>query len=199
MVIRLYDETPMHRDNFKKLAADGFYDGTTFHRVIHGFMIQGGDPNSRDDNPDNDGQGGPGYTTPQEIQPGLLHKKGALAAARSPDQFNPEKASNGSQFYIVHGTTFGPEMRPQFEAMARQQFRNMTFAYSEGEWDTYTTLGGYPSLDGGYTVFGELVEGFDVLDQVAQAPTPTSTSQPGSRNPNRPLENITMTVTPVKN
>jgi peptidyl-prolyl cis-trans isomerase B (cyclophilin B) len=102
-VVRLSDETPVHRDNFKKLVAEGFYDGTTFHRVIRGFMIQGGDPNSRDDDPANDGQGGPGYTLPAEIVPGATHAVGALAAARKGDPVNPERRSSGSQFYIVTG------------------------------------------------------------------------------------------------
>jgi cyclophilin family peptidyl-prolyl cis-trans isomerase len=102
-VVRLSDETPVHRDNFKKLVAEGFYDGTTFHRVIRGFMIQGGDPNSRDDDAANDGQGGPGYTLPAEIVPGAAHTVGAVAAARKADQVNPEQRSSGSQFYVVTG------------------------------------------------------------------------------------------------
>jgi peptidyl-prolyl cis-trans isomerase B (cyclophilin B) len=102
-VVRLSDETPVHRDNFKKLVAEGFYDGTTFHRVIRGFMIQGGDPNSRDDDPADDGQGGPGYTLPAEIVPGATHAVGALAAARQSDAVNPERRSSGSQFYVVTG------------------------------------------------------------------------------------------------
>ncbi|MCB0494633.1 MAG: peptidylprolyl isomerase [Cyclobacteriaceae bacterium] len=99
--IILFDETPNHKANFLKLAKDGFYDGTTFHRVMDDFMIQGGDPNSKDDNPSNDGMGGPGYTIPAEFVNGLIHVKGAVAAARQNDRVNPEKASSGSQFYIV--------------------------------------------------------------------------------------------------
>jgi hypothetical protein len=95
MVVRLYDETPLHRDNFKRLAADSAYDGTTFHRIIQGFMIQGGDPNSRDDDPYNDGMGDPGYTVPAEIRPARYHKRGALAAARQGDPVNPERRSAG--------------------------------------------------------------------------------------------------------
>lgn len=102
-VVRLSDETPVHRGNFKKLAAEGFYDGTAFHRVVRGFMIQGGDPNSRDDDPANDGQGGPGYTLPAEIVPGMSHTVGALAAARQGDPVNPDRRSSGSQFYVVTG------------------------------------------------------------------------------------------------
>ena len=89
MVVRLYDETPLHRDNFKRLVATGFYDSTTFHRVIDGFVIQGGDPNSKDADPSNDGTGGPGYTLPAEIRPGLFHRRGALASARQGDEVNP--------------------------------------------------------------------------------------------------------------
>lgn len=97
----LFNQTPKHKENFLKLAKEGFYDGTTFHRVIDDFMIQGGDPNSKDDDPTNDGIGGPGYTVPAEFVPELTHIKGALAAARKGDRVNPEKASSGSQFYIV--------------------------------------------------------------------------------------------------
>lgn len=103
ILIWLYDETPKHQENFLKLAKEGFYDGTTFHRVIEGFMIQGGDPNSKDGNPATDGQGGPGYTIPAEFVDHLTHTRGALAAARMGDQVNPNRESSGSQFYIVHG------------------------------------------------------------------------------------------------
>ncbi len=103
MIVRLYDATPEHKANFLKLAKEGFYDSTTFHRIIEGFMVQGGDPNSKDDNLRNDGQGGPGYTLPAEIVRGYIHKKGALAAARMGNDTNPDMRSSGSQFYIVHG------------------------------------------------------------------------------------------------
>ena len=101
IVLLLYDTTSGHKENFLKLAREGFYNGTTFHRIIDGFMIQGGDPNSKDTIPGNDGQGGPGYTIPAEFVPGLTHKYGAVAAARMGDGVNPRKASSGSQFYIV--------------------------------------------------------------------------------------------------
>jgi cyclophilin family peptidyl-prolyl cis-trans isomerase len=101
IVLLLFNETPKHKANFIKLTKEGAYDSTTFHRVMEGFMIQGGDPNSKDDDINNDGIGGPGYTVPEEFNPNLTHIKGALAAARQPDQVNPEKASSGSQFYIV--------------------------------------------------------------------------------------------------
>lgn len=106
----LFDETPKHRDNFLKLAREGFYNGTTFHRVIDRFMVQGGDPNSKDDNPANDGQGGPGYTIPAEIQPEFSHKHGMVAAARQADQVNPRRESSGSQFYIVENAQGTPHL-----------------------------------------------------------------------------------------
>lgn len=105
----LFDETPIHHENFIKLANSGFYDSTTLHRIIPNFMIQGGDPNSKDNNPNNDGQGGPGYTLKAEILPQFSHVRGALAAARMGDQVNPKKESSGSQFYVVQnhkGTPF---------------------------------------------------------------------------------------------
>ncbi len=103
IVVVLFDETPQHKQNFLELAKGHFYDGTTFHRVMNGFMIQGGDPNSKDEDPANDGLGGPGFTIPAEFNRNLVHNKGALAAARQPDNVNPEKASSGSQFYLVQG------------------------------------------------------------------------------------------------
>ena len=105
----LFDDTPRHKENFLKLAREGFYDGTTFHRVIDGFMIQGGDPNTKDDNPRNDGAGNPGYTVPAEINPKYKHVRGALAAARMGDQVNPKKESSGSQFYIVENHQGTPQ------------------------------------------------------------------------------------------
>ena len=136
MKIKLYSKTPKHRDNFAKLAMAGYYDDILFHRVIKGFMIQGGDPYSRDTSRVSQyGQGGPGYTIPAEFVPEYRHKKGAVAAARRGDSANPNKESSGSQFYIV-----------QDEA-------------------------GCASLDGNYTVFGETIEGLDVIDKIAAVPT----------------------------
>jgi peptidyl-prolyl cis-trans isomerase A (cyclophilin A) len=103
IVLILFNETPKHKENFIKLTKEGFYDGTTFHRIMEGFMIQGGDPNSKNDNPNDDGVGGPGYTIPAEFNKDLTHIRGALAAARQPDNVNPDKESSGSQFYIVDG------------------------------------------------------------------------------------------------
>jgi cyclophilin family peptidyl-prolyl cis-trans isomerase len=108
MTALLYNATPLHKANFIKLASAGYYNGTTFHRVIKDFMIQGGDPNSKDSIPYNDGQGGPNYTVPAEFVPALKHTKGAIAAARMGDQVNPQKASSGSQFYIVHNANGTP-------------------------------------------------------------------------------------------
>lgn len=198
MVVRLYDETPQHRDNFKRLVAEQAYDSTLFHRVISGFMIQGGDPNSRDDDPMNDGNGGPGYTIPAEIRPGLFHKRGALSAARQGDQVNPERASSGSQFYIVQGTIFPADYLTQMEAGLRQQIPDPSFAFSEDARRTYTTVGGAPNLDGMYTVFGELVEGFDVLDDITRIATP---NRIGQRVPppvaDRPLVDVWMVIRPL--
>ena len=172
MVVRLYDDTPGHRDNFAKLAEEQFYDSTTFHRVIAGFMIQGGDPNSKNDDLLDDGAGGPGYTIPAEFVPTRFHKRGALAAARQGDQVNPEKRSSGSQFYIVHGgTPYTEEQLAQIEAGLRQQLGDPDFSFPEEARQAYLTEGGAPQLDGAYTVFGELVEGFDVLDAVANVLT----------------------------
>ena len=136
--VKLYSKTPKHRDNFEKLALSGYYDGLLFHRVIDGFMIQGGDPNTRDKSPEGIakyGQGGPGYTVPAEFIPEYRHKKGALAAARRGDAANPMKESSGSQFYLV-----------QDERACAQ-------------------------LDGAYTVYGETIEGLDVIDRIAKVAT----------------------------
>ncbi|NDK57655.1 peptidylprolyl isomerase [Pontibacter fetidus] len=146
----LFDDTPKHKENFLKLAKDGFYDGTTFHRVIDGFMIQGGDPNSKDADPNNDGSGSPGYTIPAEINPKYKHVRGAVAAARMGDQVNPMKESSGSQFYIVENHD------------------------------------GTPMLDEAYTVFGQVVDGLDVIDKIAEQPT---------NQRDRPLTDVKMKVT----
>ncbi len=198
MVIRLYDETPGHRDNFKKLVAEHTYDSTLFHRVIGGFMIQGGDPNSLDDDPMNDGGGGPGYTVPAEIRSGLFHKRGALAAARQGDNVNPERASSGSQFFIVHGTIFPDAYLTQLEEALQQQIPDSSFAFSEEARRVYTTEGGAPNLDGAYTVFGELVEGFDVLDRITRIATPTGLGQRvAPQVASRPLDPVWMIIRPL--
>lgn len=198
MVVRLYDETPQHRDNFKKLVAEGTLDDTQFHRIIKGFMIQGGDPNSKDDDPMDDGQGGPGYTVPAEIVPGLFHKKGALSAARQADQVNPERRSSGSQFYIVQGSPLSEGELDEIQAALRQRIPDPDFTFSPEARAAYMNEGGTPFLDRQYTVFGELVEGEAILDAIADTPTPRAQGQ--SVHPalaDHPAEPVRMTVTPL--
>ena len=236
ILIKLYDDTPLHRDNFIKLVSDGFYDDLIFHRVINEFMIQGGDPESKGASPGTSlGQGGPGYTIDAEIvYPKYFHKKGALAAARTADQVNPERKSSGSQFYIVQGKVYSNEeldmmeqnmirnknqaivmkyLEPHREEYARMQAANdgegmrkmqeqiMNAAADELEElrsfklpaeirEAYTTIGGTPHLDDAYTVFGEVIEGLDVIDKIAAVET-------GAQN--RPIKDIVINMTIVKN
>ncbi len=177
MKAKLYDSTPVHRDNFIKLANDDFYDGLLFHRVMSGFMIQGGDPNSRDSPAGSPlGNGGPGYTLPANIA--APHYKGTLAAARTPDNVNPAKESSGSQFYITHGTKL---TRSTLDGWAQRK----GITYNEAQIAKYLELGGIPQLDMDYTVFGELIEGFDVLDKIASVP---------KDGRDRPIEDVRMKV-----
>lgn len=163
--VELYDDTPQHRDNFVKLVKEGYYDGLLFHRVIKNFMIQGGDPDSRGAAPSAQlGNGGPGYTIPAEITPEHIHLKGALAAARLGDQVNPEKESSGSQFYIVQGFEVKPFM---FERMKLER----GIEYTEAQKQAYLEQGGVPNLDMEYTVFGRVIEGQEVVDQIATVAT----------------------------
>lgn len=128
ITLKLYNETPIHRDNFVKLVNEGFYEGISFHRVIHQFMIQGGDPFTKDSTQQNNiGNGGPGYTLEAEIVPGLIHKKGALAAARLGDNVNPEKRSSGSQFYIVHGKIFSEQNLQMLTDQKNNQIKQAVF------------------------------------------------------------------------
>jgi cyclophilin family peptidyl-prolyl cis-trans isomerase len=231
--LRLYEETPLHRRNFIKLVQQKFYDSLLFHRVIKDFMIQGGDPESKRaaDNAQL-GNGGPGYTIPAEIKPGLYHKKGVLSAARLGDEINPMKESSGSQFYIVQGKPFPEDQLKQFEGrinmkmqqslmtdiilrpeneslknrfIQAQQTQNRDslnaislefqpiferewagktpFAYSQEQIQTYSTLGGTPHLDNGYTVFGEVIEGLEVIDKIAAVEKNQS---------DRPVKNVRM-------
>lgn len=183
MKVKLYDETPKHRDNFLKLAQEGYYDNTLFHRVIKDFMVQGGDPDSKNAQPGQMlGSGGPGYTVPAEFVPSFFHKKGALAAARQGDQVNPTKSSSGSQFYLVQGK---PATDQELDMI--QQRLNVKFTPEQRE--IYKTKGGTPFLDQNYTVFGEVVEGLDVLDKIANVPT-----QPGDR----PVGDVKMTIKVIK-
>ncbi|MCD4697567.1 MAG: peptidylprolyl isomerase [Bacteroidales bacterium] len=174
MTAVLYNETPKHRDNFVKLVNEGWFDNSPFHRVIKNFMIQGGQ--------NADGQMDPGYKVPAEIVYGLFHKKGALAAARQSDQVNPEKASSGSQFYIVQGTVVSKEQL----SMAGKR---TGVSYTDEQIDVYSTIGGTPHLDGAYTVFGEVTEGLDVIDKIAAVRT-------GQMD--KPVEDITMTIKIIK-
>ena len=230
MTIRLFDQTPAHRDNFIKLANEGFYNGLLFHRVIKDFMIQGGDPDSKDAEPGKRlGAGDPGYTLPAEIDSTLFHKRGVLAAARRGGPDNPEKRSSGSQFYIVQGTVFTEgaldtmemKMNAQRQRMIMQKYFNaaqteLNQLKQAGDQDqfniriaeireqaskevgqlsplkispekrkAYTTVGGYPSLDNEYTIFGEVIDGLDVLDKIAAVETDQF---------DRPLKNIKMKV-----
>lgn len=161
MKVELYNSTPKHKENFIKLAGQGFYDSLLFHRVIPGFMIQGGDPDSKNASAGQPlGQGGPGYTIEAEI--GEVHTRGALAAARLADQANPERRSSGSQFYIVAGQKFD-------EPVLNQMEQQNGVKYSPEQRKAYLERGGYPPLDGAYTVFGQVVEGMDVIDKIANA------------------------------
>ena len=160
MIIRLSDSTPLHRDNFLKLVKVGFYDSLLFHRVIENFMIQGGDPNSKRAIAGEPlGNGGVGYRIPAEFRPSLFHKKGVIAAARDN---NPEKASSGCQFYIVQGKVFTDAGLDSVET-----YRLNGKKIPPEQREVYKTLGGTPHLDQSYTVFGEVVEGLDVVDKIA--------------------------------
>jgi peptidylprolyl isomerase len=217
IIVKLYDETPKHRDNFIKLVENGTYEGTLFHRVIKDFMIQAGDPDSKGA-PKGQmlGSGDVGYTVPAEfVYPQLFHKKGALAAARQGDNVNPEKASSGCQFYIVTGRVFNDstllsmeEQKNQnkftsvFNALAQKHMKEIyqmrrnndqeglmnlqdslfvetqkqmegepEFKFTEEQRQAYTTVGGTPHLDGEYTIFGEVIEGMDVVDKIQQVST----------------------------
>ena len=176
ITLLLYDETPLHRDNFVKLVKAKFYDGVLFHRVIDEFMIQGGDPNSKNAEPGKMlGDGDVGYTIPAEFKtPQIYHKRGALAAAREGDDTNPEKASSGCQFYIVVGKQFTNEQLDQMEASKIDKHghaNDSTYKFSEQARIDYTTIGGTPHLDGNYTVYGEVLTGMDVVDKISQART----------------------------
>lgn len=216
IVVELYNETPQHRDNFVKLVQEGYYDGVLFHRVIKDFMIQTGDGNSKTAGPDATlGDGDPGYTIPAEyVYPKYFHKRGALAAARTGDQVNPERRSSGSQFYIVTGKIYSSdelkmmtqrlatvkkqdifrrlvnENHAQIETLQRNQDNEglnelqnrliqqteaeaaqSPFSLTDEQIDAYTSVGGTPHLDGQYTVFGQVIEGMDVVDKIQNAQT----------------------------
>ena len=216
IVVELYNETPQHRDNFIKLVKEGYYDGVLFHRVIKDFMIQTGDGNSKTAGPETSlGDGDPGYTIEAEfVYPKYFHKRGALAAARTGDQVNPERRSSGSQFYIVTGKVYSSDelqmMTKRMNDVKKQDiFRRLItensakidelqnnhdnegiktlqneliqkteaeaaenpFTMTDEQINAYTSIGGTPHLDGQYTVFGEVVEGMDVVDKIQNTTT----------------------------
>jgi cyclophilin family peptidyl-prolyl cis-trans isomerase len=186
MYIWLYDDTPKHRDNFLKLAKEGFYDQTKFHRIIKDFMIQGGDPSSKADSlKDQWGLGGPGYTIEAEIKANHYHKKGMLAAARQGDKVNPEKASSGSQFYIVQGAKFNDQTLDFAEKQIRTATKNENYRFTEEQRMAYKELGGSPHLDMQYTVFGEVIQGLEIIDQLAMVQT-------GAQD--KPVENVEIDI-----
>ena len=172
----LYEETPMHADNFIKLINQGYYNGILFHRIIRDFMIQTGDPDSRNAQKGVSlGHGGPGYRVPAEFHPALYHRKGVLAAARQGDKTNPNRESSGSQFYIVLGKIINDAELDGMEASGG----HITFTQEQRMY--YKNLGGTPHLDYAYTVFGEVVEGLEIIDAIAAVPTDQR---------DRPLEDI---------
>ena len=220
IIVMLYNETPKHRDNFIKLAKDGTYNGTLFHRVIKDFMVQAGDPESKNAPKGKMlGSGDVGYTVPAEfVYPKYFHKKGALSAARQGDEVNPKKESSGCQFYIVTGKVFNDstllnmeqqknqnKVTEAFNALAQKHMKEIykmrkandqdglyalqdtlfiqaeaeaakqpDFHFTPEQIKAYTTVGGTPHLDGEYTVFGEVVEGMDIVDKIQQVKTDRS-------------------------
>ncbi|MFA8450507.1 MAG: peptidylprolyl isomerase [Bacteroidales bacterium] len=170
ITLKLYNDTPKHRDNFLKLIKSGWYNGSPFHRVIRNFMIQGGQ--------NKDGRVDPGYKVDAEILPNHIHKKGALAAARQGDMINPQKKSSGSQFYIVQGRVFPTkELKSLSYKMGKE--------FTEDQIKVYSTTGGTPHLDGEYTVFGEVISGLDVIDKIAKVETARG---------DRPIKDVNMTI-----
>ncbi len=177
MKITLLESTPKHTENFKKLVSEGFYNDLLFHRVIKGFMIQGGDPDSKGATAQQPlGSGGPGYTIPAEI--GTPHFKGMLSAARLGGPSNPEKESSGSQFFIVQG---GPVSDEELTAIEQ----NKGIKYTPAQREKYLKVGGSPMLDADYTVFGEVIEGLDVIDKIANVETDPR---------DRPVKDVKMTI-----
>lgn len=190
MVVELYNETPQHRDNFLKLVKEHTYDSLLWHRVIPQFMVQGGDPDSKRAKPGQPlGSGGPGYTIPAEINKAFIHKKGVLSAARQGDQVNPLKASSGSQFYLVQGKSYTAAELDMLVKRKQAMSPGKDFSYTPEQIEAYTKVGGTPHLDGEYTVFGEVVEGLDVIDKIAAVPT-----APGDR----PVQDVHMWMKVVK-
>ena len=183
LILKLYNETPAHRDNMIKLIKEGFFQDHLFHRVIKDFMIQGGDPHSKGaEKGQRLGSGGPGYTVPAEFHKDLIHKKGAIAAARKGDSVNPEKASSGSQFYLVQGRVLSIE---EIDFLRQRGVADI----SEKSAEIYTTRGGTPHLDGAYTVFGEVVKGLEIIDSIANCPTDAY---------DRPIDDVFYSISLIK-
>ena len=183
MVAKLYSKTPLHRDNFVKNVKEHFYDGLLFHRVIKNFMIQGGDPLSRNAKPGVLlGAGGVKHTIAAEIDSTLFHKKGALGAVREPDNVNPDRASSSTQFYIVEGKTYTDAELNKIE-------EHFNFKIPESHRDVYRTIGGSPFLDMSYTVFGQVIYGLDVIDKIANTKMDKN---------DRPLKDIKMKIILLK-
>jgi peptidyl-prolyl cis-trans isomerase B (cyclophilin B) len=182
LLVQLYDSTPKHQDNFVKLAEQQFFDSLLFHRVIEGFMLQGGDPQSRNAGKGMPlGMGGPGYTIPAEFVDSLVHVRGAIAGARLPDNVNPKRNSSGSQFYIVQGRPVKSTDLDKLEAQKGVR-------YSQAQREAYLKHGGTPFLDRDYTVFGRVLEGMEVIDKISETKTDAR---------DRPSENIWMIIRPI--
>lgn len=180
-VVLLYNQTPLHRDNFVKITQEGKLSETLFHRVIKGFMIQGGDPDSKTAKPGQAlGDGDWGYTVPAEFRDSLFHKKGVIAAARDD---NPTKASSACQFYLAQGKVFTDE---QLDLLEQNRLKRKIPTWQR---EVYKTLGGIPHLDQNYTVFGEVVQGIEMIDTIAAVKTGAA---------DRPVEDVRMTVTVLK-
>ena len=227
ITVELYNETPLHRDNFLKLAQSGFYNGVSFHRVIEDFMVQGGNPSTKENAESKDD--GPGYTIPAEFNSSFIHKKGALCAARQGDNVNPKRESSGSQFYLVQGKVYEDKDLNMFEDRINQDMRNQVmqaffaapenkeylarikasqqernqeemkavldevnpmvdarmedkrFKYTPEQREVYATVGGTPHLDMQYTIFGEVVEGLEVIDRIAGCKKVRDTPDPAIR------------------
>jgi peptidyl-prolyl cis-trans isomerase B (cyclophilin B) len=176
----LYAETPIHSENFIDLVKKGFYNGQSFHRVINNFMIQAGDPRTRNTNdPDSKNISDVDYTLPAEFNPALYHKKAVIAAARMDDSVNPQRASSGSQFYIVQGRTFSDQ---ELDLMVKKQVH---IKFTEEQRRIYKSIGGTPHLDYAYTVFGEVISGIDIIDKIAAVPVDKN---------NRPLKDIRLNI-----
>jgi peptidyl-prolyl cis-trans isomerase B (cyclophilin B) len=182
IVIELYNETPKHRDNFLKLVRAGFYDGVLFHRVIKDFMIQAGDPASKQAEANQLlGDSNEPYSVPAEICfPKLFHKRGALAAAREGDDVNPERKSSAFQFYIVYGQEFNEPMLDRVQQRI-DKYTDGTVQLTPELREVYKTIGGTPHLDGQYTVYGEVVEGLDIVEKIQAVETDAN---------DRPVEDV---------